>query len=132
MALSKQQQETFRARLHEERERTDADLAGLDSEMVALGVSQQDEGGGAGNHIADDATDVMEQQRNLALIANLQERRRDIARALERLDDGTYGICERCQKPIATARLEALPFATLCIECQSLEDEQAPRRSAIV
>jgi DnaK suppressor protein len=132
MALSKKQLETYRARLHEERERTETDLTGLDGEMVTLGISQQDEGGGAGNHIADDATDVMEQQRNLALIANLQERQRDIARSLERLDDGSYGICEHCRKPIASERLEALPFATLCIDCQSIEDEQTPRRSAVV
>ena len=126
MAISEAQQQTYRSRLLEEQERTDADLAGLDSEMVDLGISQQIEGGGAGNHIADDATDVMEQQRNLALIANLQDRRREIVRSLERLDDGTYGTCERCQKPIASARLEALPFATLCIECQSLEDNERP------
>lgn len=132
MAISKKRQAAYRARLNEERERTEADLAGLDSEMVVLGVSQQDEGGGAGNHIADDATDVMEQQRNLALIANLQERRREIARSLERLDEGTYGSCERCQQPIAPERLEVLPFATLCIACQSLEDNQHQRRSAIV
>lgn len=124
MALSTDMQETYRSRLIEERGRIEADLAGLDSEMVDLGISQQIEGGGAGNHIADDATDVMEQQRNLALIANLQDRMRDIVRSLERLDEGTYGTCERCQKPIAPERLEALVFATLCIECQSLEDDQ--------
>lgn len=128
MAISKTQQKTYRARLLEEQARTDVDLAGLDSEMVDLGISQQIEGGGAGNHIADDATDVMEQQRNLALIANLQDRRRDIVHSLERLDAGTYGICERCQKPIAPERLEALPFAALCIECQSLEDNERPAR----
>ncbi|CAA9590744.1 MAG: hypothetical protein AVDCRST_MAG18-5157 [uncultured Thermomicrobiales bacterium] len=124
MALSTDMQETYRTRLIEERGRIEADLAGLDSEMIDLGLSQQDEGGGAGNHIADDATDVMEQQRNLALIANLQDRMRDVVRSLERLDEGTYGTCERCQKPIAPERLEALPFATLCIACQSLEDNQ--------
>ncbi len=124
MAISKAQQRTYRARLLEEQERTDADLANLDSEMIDLGISQQIEGGGAGNHIADDATDVTEQQRNLALIANLQDRRRDIVRSLEHLDAGTYGICERCQQPIAPERLEALPFATLCIECQSLQDNE--------
>jgi DnaK suppressor protein len=124
MALSTDMQETYRTRLIEERGRIEEDLAGLDSEMIDLGLSQQDEGGGAGNHIADDATDVMEQQRNLALIANLQDRMRDVVRSLERLDEGTYGTCERCQKPIAPERLEALPFATLCIACQSLEDNQ--------
>ncbi len=124
MALSAQLQETYRARLNEERARIEVDLAGLDSENVDLGISQQDEGGGAGNHIADDATDVMEQQRNYALIENLNNRRRDVVHALKRLDEGTYGTCERCGKAINPERLDALPFVTLCIDCQALEDEQ--------
>ena len=37
--------------------------------------------------------------------------------ALRKIDDGTYGLCDRCHKPIAPGRLEALPYATLCIEC---------------
>lgn len=123
MALSAELQETYRTRLTAERARIEAELTGLDSENIDLGLSQQDEGGGAGNHIADDATDVMEQQRNYALIENLHSRRRDVDHALARLDEGTYGICERCGKPINPERLEALPFVTLCIDCQALEDE---------
>lgn len=126
MALSTKLQETYRTRLTEEHARIEADLAELGSENIDLGVSQQDEGGGAGNHMADDATDVMEQQRNYALIENLQNRRRDVDHALSRLDEGTYGFCERCGKVINPERLEALPFATKCIECQELEDTTRP------
>lgn len=124
MALTTELQQQYRVRLVEERERTTADLANLDGEIAVLGAGQQDEGGSVGNHIADDATDVMEQERNLALIGNLQERMRDIDHALERLDARTYGTCERCGKAIAPERLEALPFATLCIDCKSIEDSQ--------
>ncbi len=43
--------------------------------------------------------------------------------AIERIKDGSYGICEGCNKPIPLARLQALPYATLCIKCQiSLEE----------
>lgn len=122
MALSTKLQETYRTWLTEERTRIEADLDGLGSENIDLGVAQQ-KGSGAGNHIADDATDVMEQQRNYALIENLQNRRRDVDHALSRLDEGTYGTCERCGKTINPERLEALPFVTLCIDCQTLEDE---------
>src|SRR5262249_14969272 len=115
-------QQKNRDRLTQERERILADLTGLDQEIVVLGQGQQDEGGGTGNHIADDATDIVEQERNLALIGNLRERLHDVDRALERLDAGTYGICERCDRPIARARLEALPFVTFCIDCQEIED----------
>jgi DnaK suppressor protein len=130
MALSTQAQEGYRERLTEERGRIEADMAGLDAEIAVLGEDQQVEGGGAGNHPADDATDVMEQERDLALIGNLQERMRDVDHALERLDAGTYGTCERCGKPIASERLEALPFATHCIACQEIEDRQ--RRPAML
>lgn len=124
MVLTIEHQRQFRERLLQERERIQGDLDGLDREIIVLGQGQQDEGGGAGNHIADDATDVMEQERNLALIGNLRERQHDIDRALERIEAGSYGLCERCEQPIAEARLEALPFATYCIDCQEIVDRQ--------
>jgi DnaK suppressor protein len=130
MVLTAEGQQRYRDRLTQERERIEAEIANLGNEIAVLGEDQQVEGGGGGNHLADDATDVMEQERDLALIGNLQERRRDVDRALERLDAGTYGICERCGKPIAPERLEALPFATLCIECKAIEDRQ--RRPAML
>jgi DnaK suppressor protein len=123
MVLTAEVQQQYRDRLTQERERIQADLDSLGREIVALGEDQQVEGS-VSNHLADDATDVMEQERNLALIGGLQERLHDVDRALERLAAGTYGICERCGKPIATERLEVLPFATLCIDCKALDDEQ--------
>ena len=47
---------------------------------------------------------------------------RQIEAALQRLDAGTYGVCERCGQPIPPRRLEALPYATLCVACQALEE----------
>jgi len=44
----------------------------------------------------------------------------DIEDALRRLDAGTYGVCERCERPVARARLEALPHARLCAPCQAV------------
>jgi DnaK suppressor protein len=49
-----------------------------------------------------------------------------IDEALARLDEGRYGICERCHSPIPDERLRALPFAALCQDCQSREEEKAP------
>jgi RNA polymerase-binding protein DksA len=68
------------------------------------------------------ATQVFEQQRDLALrdrsIAHLAL----VDEALARLDAGTFGTCVRCGRPIAPARLEALPWAAFCIDCQRLVD----------
>ena len=59
-----------------------------------------------------------------ALKGNLEERIRDVERALARLADGTYGICENCGKPINPERLEALPSARLCIDCKAQDDRR--------
>ncbi|HEX2849412.1 MAG TPA: TraR/DksA C4-type zinc finger protein [Acidimicrobiales bacterium] len=61
----------------------------------------------------------IERERDLALIANARRTIEEIERALEKIDAGTYGICERCGQPIMKARLKALPFATECVACKS-------------
>jgi DnaK suppressor protein len=49
---------------------------------------------------------------------------RDVVSALQRIDDGNFGSCERCGEPIAEKRLEALPFARYCIDCQRVVEEE--------
>jgi len=63
------------------------------------------------------ATHVFEQQRDLALRERERAQLRDVEAALVALDTGTYGTCRNCGKQIAQARLEAIPWAQLCIEC---------------
>lgn len=72
---------------------------------------------GVGQHYADDGTSTFIRERNLALQGNADDLVHQIDAALQRIDAGTYGICERCGRPIGEERLEALPYATLCIEC---------------
>ena len=64
------------------------------------------------------ASHVFEQQRDLALRDHNQVHLAAIDAALARLDAGTYGACTSCHKPIPPERLEALPWAALCIDCQ--------------
>jgi DnaK suppressor protein len=66
------------------------------------------------------ATQVFEQQRDLALRDRAVAQLALVEGALARLDAGTFGTCVRCGKPIAPARLEALPWAEHCIECARL------------
>jgi DnaK suppressor protein len=66
------------------------------------------------------ATQVFEQQRDLALRERNQQQLAAIEAALARLDDGTYGRCVRCGNAIAQERLEALPWAAHCIDCQRI------------
>jgi DnaK suppressor protein len=64
------------------------------------------------------ASQVFAQQRDLALREAAERRVREVDAALARLDAGTFGLCGSCGEPIAAARLDALPWAALCIDCQ--------------
>ena len=86
--------------------------------MIAQMEIESDDNLGYGNHMADDATEAFEQAKDLALLQNAERLLEQVRDALRRLDDGTYGKCESCRKPIDPARLEALPYATLCLRCQ--------------
>ncbi|MER3406230.1 MAG: hypothetical protein C4289_14605 [Chloroflexota bacterium] len=64
------------------------------------------------NHLADEGSELYEREKTLSL---------------EKLDAGTYGICDNCGRPIAPERLEALPHATLCIQCRAALDREVAR-----
>ena len=68
------------------------------------------------------ATQVFEQQRDLALRDRASQQLELVEAALARLEAGTFGTCLRCGKPVAPARLDALPWAAHCIDCQAIVD----------
>ncbi len=78
---------------------------------------------GIANHMADDATEVYEQERNVGIKRDQELLLAEVEAALERMDRGTYGICERCGRRIEPARLRAMPTARFC-----LEDQEAAER----
>lgn len=102
--------EVLRSFLEDERARLESVIAQIDSE----GVKNL----GYGNHMADDASEAFEQAKELALHENAKQLLAQVMDALDRFDQGTYGICEQCKEEIDPARLEALPYATLCLRCQ--------------
>ncbi len=72
-----------------------------------------------GMHQADAGSDAYDRDFALSLLSQEQDALYEIEEALKRLENGTYGVCEMSGKAIAQARLEALPFARLTVECQS-------------
>jgi DnaK suppressor protein len=96
----------------------------LESEQVRLetAIAHLDAEGsenlGYGNHMADDATEAFEQAKDLALRQNTEQLLSQVNDALERFEQGTYGICEQCGTDIDPARLKALPYVTHCLHCQ--------------
>lgn len=67
---------------------------------------------------ADSAHSTAERARTLSVMKALRSNLREVNRALTKMDLGTYGVCESCGKPISLERLEALPWAILCIDCK--------------
>lgn len=87
-------------------------------EMLASGVD------GAGNDQADVGSTSLERDAEMSLAANQQVLLLQTEKALERLEDGSYGICENCGEPIGKLRLMAFPRATLCMECKRKEERR--------
>ena len=74
---------------------------------------------GYSNHMADDATEAFEQAVDVALKRKVEESLEEVERALHKFDVGTYGLCEACGARIDRARLQALPSARYCLDCQA-------------
>jgi len=62
--------------------------------------------------------DLIEREKNVALVSQLEYKMEGIRAALRAIDKGSYGLCERCGKEISEERLEVKPDATLCVQCQ--------------
>jgi DnaK suppressor protein len=105
--------------LKEERETYTRQAASLKAEADSLvaerepGDVQFDEESGEGDTLA------VERERDLALSASASAAVEEIDRAIAKLHDGTYGVCEQCYTTIPKERLKALPYAALCVQCKS-------------
>jgi DnaK suppressor protein len=120
---SKKELDELRERLQTERVELEEQLTTIETESFA--TSQSDMSGEVAfdEENADAGTFTFERERDLSIENNVRDLLAKIDRALARMDEGTYGICSRCGKPIEKARLKALPYVDLC-----LKDAQAQSR----
>jgi len=114
----------FRGLLEHERRRVKETIEHLHAENPG---SMQDElgdvgGWGTDNHLGDMASVTFDRELDEGLGDGAQQTLTQIEAALARLDEGTFGVCERCGKAIAEERLRARPWASLCIDDQRLAD----------
>jgi len=79
---------------------------------------------GAGDDPADAGAKTFQREHDLALAYNTRDLLSKSERAIERMDAGTYGVCESCSRAIGKARLEAFPRATLCVTCKQREERR--------
>ncbi|MGW0117423.1 TraR/DksA family transcriptional regulator [Streptomyces sp. NPDC003327] len=110
-----------RSGLQSEVLRLRSELAHSQEELTGL---MRDSGDGAGDDQADTGTKNITREHELALAANAREMLEQTEHALERLDAGTYGLCEVCGKPIGKARMQAFPRATLCVEDKQRQERR--------
>lgn len=115
--LAKSTVDKYRARLEEERERLQELVQEYEHELeeARLSESSSDRSPDPGN--AEASSTKLEYAKELSLEQNTLDLLSKVEWALAKMGEGTYGICESCGKSIPLARLDALPYATLCVDC---------------
>lgn len=110
--------ERFRTALLEERERVEKALANLRDEHPGSLDDEVEESAQIDNHPAETAAATLGREIDYTLGENSEEVLSQIDLALKRIEDGTYGICAGCGREIGAERLDAYPWASLCIDCK--------------
>jgi RNA polymerase-binding transcription factor DksA len=116
-----------RQRLQDERDR----LEGVKQTFADEHLTEESESESVGEissfdqHQADMGTETFEREKDLSILEQVEAELADVELAIARLDDGTYGTCEVCGRPIDDARLEAMPATRLCVDDQALVEREA-------
>jgi len=116
------------AELKKVRQQLQSDVDGLTADIneaeSAIAERLSDAVGDAGDDPADAGAKTFQREHELALTQNARELLTASTRALSRIDNGTFGVCESCGQPIGKARLQAFPRATLCVTCKQREERR--------
>jgi len=127
--MDSMQLEHFKERLLAEKDRQEAEHGeagspGLDTPLTDAGSELLS----YDNHPADLGTETFEREKDLAIRNNADDLLDQVNKALERIENGSYGICELCQAEIDPERLEAIPYTTLCIHCRREQEDHRRER----
>ena len=115
--LSPQESAAARSRLAAEREQTTARLAALQRDLESIIASTASAAGADDEHDPEGSSTAFDRQHVAALLAQAKDQLTTIDRAGRRLDDGSYGRCERCGQEIGAGRLAARPATATCVAC---------------
>ena len=115
---------TIRKRLTEQRAELQDQLTAI--EESALGLTQSEMSGEVSydEDYADAGSFTFEREKEFSIANNVSDLRDKIDRALHKIAEGSYGVCESCGKPIEGPRLKALPHVTLCLKCKKAEERR--------
>ena len=117
----------LRSRLENEQKRLNEEL-----EQIKAGVRPVDERreGSPFGKREEEATETIELEKRLVLEKSVRDRLAEVEHALQKFENGTYGLCDSCGQPIVPARLEALPQASLCLSCKARQAKNARGKSS--
>ena len=115
--------DVLRERLLAERARLQREIDDLD-EGLSESLGESSEESPYDQHLAETAGVTLDREIDLSLEENLHTSIAQVDRALNKLTEGSYGLCDECGSPIGDGRLEAALFANLCIECKRLEERK--------
>ena len=129
--MDRKLEKEFRHLLEEERGRLEATIANLNRNLAESQKESIQELSSYDQHSTDLGSETLERSKDVGLRDNAKLQLTMVQEAMERLEDGTYGICESCGQPIDLDRLRAMPAATTCVRCKELAEEEAERRRPV-
>ncbi|MGI8949718.1 MAG: TraR/DksA family transcriptional regulator [Ornithinimicrobium sp.] len=118
---TRQELAAVQAELEQEQDRLRGEVAEAEHDLVVL---MRDSGEGSGDDQADAGAATWEREHELSLANNARGLLEQTHHAIERIDQGGYGVCESCGNAIGKMRLQAFPRATLCMPCKQRQERR--------
>lgn len=117
--LAKSTQDRFRRRLNDEQLRLTEMIRDIDAEREEIRLTETSSDRSPDPNTAEGGSLAFEMEKELSILENTRDILAKVEDALSRIDDGTYGACDVCGDAIPVARLEALPYTKMCVNCAS-------------
>ena len=124
-SMTKSELQEFKTMLLERTRLLKGDLAGLEHETRGNGSEGVARETSAPGHTAELASDESERDLSYGRMASQTDELKEISDAFERIKDGTFGKCEKCEGSIPKERLRAIAYARLCVKCQTKEEQES-------
>lgn len=117
--LAKSTQDRFRRRLEDEQQRLTEMIRDIEEEREEVRLTETSSDRSPDPNTAEGGSLAFEMEKELSILENTRDILAKVEEALSRIDDGTYGTCDVCGEAIPVARLEALPYTKMCVNCAS-------------
>ena len=126
--MTKQQLKEFKRRLLEERTKFAGEIKAIAREASKNPREASGDLSAYTVHMADMSADTYERELVMDLASSEQEVLYQIDEALKRMEEGVYGTCQQCNRPISLSRLKAVPYTSLCIGCQRTKEQKGKKQ----